>query len=344
MDVIEPAAVSRAWADLADAAYEPIATGLINRSWAIEGGRLGVLQWLNTAIFDPKVHEDIEAITSLLAERGLATPRLVRTRAGELWHTDPQGGVWRRFTWIGDRTIEKLRDPEDARSAGGLVARFHAAVAGCDWTFRAKLRAFHDTRAKMAALEAAVEAHRAHRLYDRVAPLADAIRAQWAAWDGPVGLPSRVVHGDLKISNVRFEGPRAVALIDLDTLGRGTLDAELGDALRSWCNPATEDDPQPRFDLDLFAAAIDGYAANGREGLAADEWRGIVPGVERITLELAARFAADALEERYFGWDRRYGTAGDHNLARAIGQAGLARAVASSRSASEAIVERARVG
>ncbi|MBL8945157.1 MAG: hypothetical protein JNK45_18470, partial [Myxococcales bacterium] len=39
------------------------------------------------------------------------------------------------------------------------------------------------------------------------------------------------------------------------------------------------------------------------------------------TLELAARFAADALRERYFGWDAsRFPARGEHNLVRAKGQ------------------------
>ena len=142
-------------------------------------------------------------------------------------------------------------------------------------------------------------------------------------------LPMRIVHGDLKVSNVRFAGRDAVALIDLDTVSRGPLDAELGDAFRSWCNPAAEDDPAPVFALDLFAAAVEGYAAGGgRHGPTDDEWASIVPGVERITLELSARFAVDALEERYFGWDAtRFATRGEHNLVRATNQLALARQI-----------------
>ena len=44
-----------------------------------------------------------------------------------------------------------------------------------------------------------------------------------------------------------------------------------------------------------------------------------------ITLELAARFAADALREDYFGWDAaRFGSASEHNEVRAAGQLRLA--------------------
>ena len=47
----------------------------------------------------------------------------------------------------------------------------------------------------------------------------------------------------------------------------------------------------------------------------------VVPATAAVYLELAARFAADALNESYFGWaPARYATRGDHNLARARNQ------------------------
>ena len=68
----------------------------------------------------------------------------------------------------------------------------------------------------------------------------------------------------------------------------------------------------------------------------------VVPGVERITLNLAARFAADALEESYFGWDPGKGGRGEHNLLRARGQAALLRSIHGRRAELEAALGRAR--
>lgn len=332
--------VVRAW-DLATFDLHGSDSGLINATWIVgrPGHVEGILQRLNTAIFSPLVHEDIAAVTAHLAAKGLPTPRIIPTAAGGLWHTDAEGGVWRMLTPVGDRTVERLERPEDAEIAGDLVARFHAATADLAWAFRAVRGGFHDTGLRMAQLRDALDAHRGHRLYDRVAPLSDALST---AWDGlrseAFALPTRIIHGDLKISNVRFSDRGEHALIDLDTLGHGTLDAELGDAFRSWCNRGLEDDPDGRFDAALFAAGISGYA-RGAAGVTADERAAIVPGVVRIATELSARFAADALSESYFGWDaRRYATRGEHNLARAVGQAALARAAAEQRGVLEAHV------
>ena len=110
---------------------------------------------------------------------------------------------------------------------------------------------------------------------------------------------------------------------------------ELADAMRSWCNPAGEDVRQAEFRLDLFEAAMQGYASEADWTEA--ERASIGPGIERICLELAARFARDALEESYFGFDPTIGR-GEHNLLRARGQAALAASVRRQRSAIEAVL------
>jgi Ser/Thr protein kinase RdoA (MazF antagonist) len=343
---IEPVDPLAAW----DWPAEPVArliadSGLINETWAVDVGDrpVAVLQQLNTRIFRPELHHDIEAITAHLAARGRLTPRLLRTRAGGLWHEDPYGGVWRCLSWVGDTTWSALPSPRHAESAGRLVGRFHAAVFDMRHTFKFERPGAHDTRAHIAKLQQVLVSHRNHALRRRVGPIADEILELWSFWEGPTDLPARLCHGDLKVSNVRFSGDDAVALIDLDTFQWGTLDAELGDALRSWCNPTTEDDPAPVFDLDLFEAAMRGFI-DGTRGLplSRSEWRGIVPGVERICVELASRFARDALEESYFGWSTAYARPGEHHLARARAMTDLALLVHECADEAEQRLERLR--
>ena len=127
------------------------------------------------------------------------------------------------------------------------------------------------------------------------------------------------------------EAETAVGLIDLDTVAPMPLHLELGDAWRSWCNPKGEDETEAQFDLDVFEASVHGYAEAGPT-LEAEERDALVFGVEVISLELAARFLADALNESYFGWNaERFATAGEHNLARARGQWSLHEAALATR-------------
>jgi len=317
-------------------------TGLINTTCELRLGAsvVGYLQRLNTSIFVPQVHEDIAQITGSVEAAGLCTPRLIPCVDGSLWHKDSQGGVWRCLTPVGERTMVAFETLGQAQSAGELVGRWHSALTDFDTPFQSVRPGAHDTEAHMAGLQEALREHRGHRLFALVEPLAAQILAGWGQTPRVGTLPRRVIHGDLKVSNLRFTGDDAVAIIDLDTCAYGTIDAELGDALRSWCNRASEDDA-PRFDVSFLGAALRGYA-RGAKGLTDVEWAAIVPGLERICWELSSRFCRDALEERYFGWDERFGTRGDHNLARAQGQAQLASQVALARTEANAAVRQIR--
>ncbi|MFT7517897.1 MAG: Ser/Thr protein kinase RdoA (MazF antagonist) [Kiritimatiellia bacterium] len=321
-------------------------SGLINDSWAVlvDDEPVAVMQQLNLGIFNPTLHHDIYAVTQHLRAKGRATTELLRTRQGELWHEDAEGNVWRCLTWVGDRTQEQLDDPSDAKSAGFLVARFHAAMFGWRYDFKFTRPGAHDTVVHMAKLQHALVTHRNARLRPKVTLVADQILDQWRLWDGISDLPQRIIHGDLKISNVRFQGPDALTLIDLDTMQWGTLDVELGDMLRSWCNLGGEDAATTEFNLEFFEAAMTGYCEGAKDlPFTRKEWRSIVPGIERISLELAARFARDALEESYFAWDAsRFDTPGAHNLVRAKAMAALALSVHHQADEAEAILTRIR--
>ncbi len=148
-------------------------------------------------------------------------------------------------------------------------------------------------------------------------------------------VPPRQCHGDLRISNLRFEAgppPRGLCLLDLDTLGRGTLAFELGDAMRSWCNPRGEDAGDVTFDLAIFEAAMRGFLRVAGARVSPDERRAAVLGLETVCIELAARFAVDVFRDEYFGWDpARFPSRRAHNLVRARGQLALGLAVRAAR-------------
>lgn len=309
--------------------------GLINGTWSVGEPTAGILQWVNP-IFSPLTQLDIDQVTRRLLAQGLVSPTVVRTRAGRLWtpgaEVDGGDGCWRMLSFIPGSTHHRVTCPDQAHEAARLVGRFHAALDGWSAPRHAPVRRVHDTVARMADLRAALAQWPQHPLAQAVRPVAEAVLAGWEAWDGPMGLPERTCHGDLKISNVRFDaaGRTAVCLIDLDTVGPQELACELGDMWRSWCNPAGEDAPdEVVFDLDIFAASVDGFLS-AAPPLSSEERRALVTAAPRICLELAARFAADALHNSYFREDRsRFPQVGAHNLHRATAQLRLAeRAIA----------------
>ena len=324
--------------------HESPDAGLINGTWLVGHPPKAVLQWVNP-IFAPEIQLDIDLFCRRLEKQGLQTPRLIPTTSEQLWIPDPDGGSWRMMTFIPGTTHHQFRDPAMAHAAGRLVGSVHAALDGWDPRRYAPVRQIHDTPSRIEELQTALAQHPAHPLRAEVEPVALSILEEWYSWEGLMELPLRICHGDLKVSNIRFDesGRQAVALIDLDTVGPMALAAELGDAWRSWCNPAGEDQPdQARFDLELFTSSLSGFSETAPE-LKPVEWENLVPGIERICLELASRFCADALNNSYFREDRNlFPTPGTHNLHKARCQLALAQNVRTQRSACEAAVQQIR--
>ncbi|HEY5937897.1 MAG TPA: phosphotransferase [Kofleriaceae bacterium] len=322
----------------------PLVGGLINKTFVVRADEIpvAVVQRLHP-VFGATVNLDLDAVTRHLAARGLETPRLIFTRSGAAWIED-EGAVWRALTWIEGTTVAAVPDPSWATVAGELVGKFHRAVADLDHTYAFARAGVHDTKAHLKRLRAHLEATDtgfdrdgdARALASEILDVADTL---------PVlpDLPRRHCHGDLKISNVLFAQSgslvRARCLVDLDTLGLGTLAFELGDAMRSWCNPRGEDAGPVGFDLAIFAAAIGGFRSVADTLVTRDERLSIVTGLETVCVELAARFATDVFRDEYFGWDAsRFPTRRAHNLVRARGQLALAAAVRAVRSDAREIV------
>lgn len=303
-----------------------------------------VLQRLHP-VFGAQVHVDIEAVTAHLEAKGVETPRLVRTRTGELWTTapsSPEPSVWRALSYVDGITLHHTRDTATLESAAALLGTFQRSLVDLDHVFVHE-RPLHDTRRHLSNLQAALASPRgagdaeARELGAAISRQIEGLRLDFGS------LPKRVIHGDPKLSNVLFQRDspsRARCMIDLDTIGRGYVAYELGDALRSWCNPAGEDVAAPALDAESFAAVMRGYASTCPDAVTPAELLSAVDGFETVSLELASRFAADAVNDSYFGWDaQRFGSRREHNLVRARGQLAISRAVRTQR---DTLVDAAR--
>lgn len=318
----------------------PLPGGLINATYAVRtgGAPVGVLQRLHP-VFGAEVNRDIDAVTTHLSARGLVTPRIVHAHNGDAWVTH-DGRVWRALTWVTGLTVHRVPDASWAEAAGELVGRFHRAVADFTHDYAFVRSGVHDTAAHLQALRTAIQ----DSTDDEACALGREVLAAAAALPAMPVLPRRHCHGDLKISNVMFASSRPVhahCLVDLDTVGIGTIAFELGDAMRSWCNPRGEDVGSVRFDLAIFEAGVKGFLRAGGAVTSSDERVSIVTGLETVCIELAARFAVDVFRDVYFGWDpARFPSRRAHNLVRARGQLGLGQAVRASRDDALAIVAR----
>ncbi|MEM7495348.1 MAG: phosphotransferase, partial [Myxococcota bacterium] len=267
---------------------QPLKSG-VNQTFRVTSqSNCYALQQLSPSL-SPRLHQDVQVVTEHLYRKGLTTPRLVPTPSGELFAC-VDDRPWRLLTWIDGVTHHTVATPAMAHAAGRLVAIFHVTLADLRHAYHVDAAWVHDAQAHFRQLRRAMVERTDHPLHAEVAPLADSVFDMARELPDFGRLPHRHSHGDLKISNVVFarqkrleEGNRALALIDLDTLGPLPWPLELGDALRSWCNPAGEECARTRFDPTLCAAALQGYARELPAGfLQREEIESLVPGLLRV--------------------------------------------------------------
>jgi Ser/Thr protein kinase RdoA (MazF antagonist) len=330
----------------------PLGDGLINDTFLVEipaptGVVRAVLQRVNP-LFGIAVHHDIEAVTQHLVRKQLCTPLLIRTRDDQLavdLGPGDAGGVWRMLTYVEGQTFAKMTEAL-AAPAGELTARFHTAVSDLQHRFHFVRAGAHDLERHLRNLATAVD--KAHSELSLPTPprffaLADSIFT--LARDIPLQVPGplRICHGDLKLNNLRFgDDGQGLCLLDLDTLAQLPLGLELGDALRSWCNPAGEDQTDPHFDLSLLQRVLYGYMRIAKSFISVEERDYLILGTLRITTQLAARFAADVVNQSYFRYDpARYASRAAHNYVRAQGQLALAQSLVMQRREAESLVQSA---
>ena len=324
-----------------DALFEPIRIGNINKTILVsDAGNKYILQELNP-IFSPAIHFDILAVTEYLDVHGFLTPKLKKTSAGDLWLTDEKGHVWRMYNYIAGDIYSRAPSTELCFEAGRLAGQFHQCLAGLDYEFQNNRLGVHDFDRHISHLKGVIETHKRHQNYDKVADLASKILRKAENLAVHVPGEKHVAHGDLKLNNFVFSPTgEALCLIDLDTLGPMDLLFELGDAFRSWCNPAGENALTSEFDIDCFREGIHGYWSTAGSLWKKNDFVRVPYAAERISLELSARYCADALEESYFAWDReKYAAASEHNLQRALGQYNLSESVSKKMGQAQEIVE-----
>lgn len=316
-DILDSFSISR------PVSVKQITTGLVNQTYKIiNSDGVFALQTLHP-IFPDEALTDMHIVTDFLSQQGLRVPKLMRTTDGEFFMRDHNNLRWRLYSWIDGRVHETVVDESMAQEAGRMVGAMHKALADFNYKPQGSIPHFHDTSYVLKKLEE-VEfqlPHEAKRLAHGILTEAPSTLIDESQ------LQSHVIHGDLKISNLLFDEDRkAIGVIDFDTLIWKPRAIDMGDALRSWCNRTSEDDPKAVFDNTIFEAAEKGYSAGFNPNLDKREIHR--KAAKQIAYELSARFLTDMVNDNYFGFDeKRYPSRKAHNLARALGQYHLAKSI-----------------
>lgn len=131
----------------------------------------------------------------------------------------------------------------------------------------------------------------------------------------------RTIHGDPKVNNILMDtvSGQAVSIVDLDTVKPGLVHYDIGDCLRSGCNPLGEETDAWEtvyFDTNRCYAILRGYLSMARDFLTVDDITYLYDAVRLLPFELGLRFFTDYLEgDVYFRVSRP-----GQNLSRALVQ------------------------
>lgn len=331
------------------AAIRELGDGIINDTYLVEVSECAiehfVLQRINTNVFkQPRlVMQNMCAFARHARDRLQAKPFPRRWEVPDVlftqdeedcWH-DIDGSFWRAIGYIqAAQTFNTVRDAAHAREIGFGLGTFQDLVHDLPLAYLADtLEGFHITPHYL-------------QQYDCVraqTPIAASAEANWCAAfierhrcrtgvleDAKAAgiLQQRPIHGDPKVNNILFdrETGQAIALIDLDTVKPGLIHYDVGDCLRSGCNPlgsGAQNWQEVRFELELCREILQGYVTAAGEFLTEADYHYFYDGIFLIAFELGLRFFSDYLAGNVY-FKTSYP---EQNLARALVQFQLATSI-----------------
>jgi len=254
---------------------ETLTQGYINDTFRVHTpkGDGFVLQRINPVVF-PKpgvLMANLEVVLPLLRAPGYRGLQLRQNTDGKTFIKDGTGGLWRVFHYIPDSaSFPRAESPQMAREAGRIVGFFHMLVSPLPpETLEASLPEFHDIRARVTQLKAAISGAPAERSQKCLGLISQAEALYDFCGQIPFeALPLRVCHNDTKFSNILFDtlSGKALCLIDLDTLMPGHLLCDFGDAARGLIATQAENGKSGKAagpDLKDFEAFVKGWKESG---------------------------------------------------------------------------------
>jgi len=307
-------------------------SGLINDTWRIKNHHEDyILQRINDTIFKqpPAIAHNIQNISKHLQQHHpeylFVTP--VKTTTGEEMIYDEDEGYFRMFPFISNsHTIDVVQSPMQAYEAAKQFGKFTGLLSGFDHTqlkitlpdfhnlslryhqFKQSLIYGNDERVKEAA--AAIHLFKQHTYivdeYEKIKTNPD--------------FKLRVTHHDTKISNVLFdESCHGLCVIDLDTVMPGYFISDVGDMMRTYLSPASEEEKDfsaINVREEFYKAIVEGYGSEMKDELTATEKKYFVYAGKFMIYMQALRFLTD-----YINNDIYYGSKyPGHNFVRANNQ------------------------
>ena len=306
-------------------------TGLINNTWKViapEGEY--ILQRINEVVFKKpeNIAHNISKIAAYLEEHypdyRFVAP--VATVNGEqMVHV--KEGYFRLFPFVpASHSKDVLETPSQAFEAAVQFGRFTKLLAGIRMSeIRTTIPDFHNLALRYRQFTESLLKGNKQRI-DECTDLLNLLQLHIGIvneYEHIIASSSfrlRIAHHDTKISNVLFdENGAGICVIDLDTMMPGYFISDVGDMMRTYLSPASEEESdfsKIHIREDFYNAIVDGYYGEMKEELTEDEKQHFFYAGKFMIYMQALRFITD-----YFNDDAYYGAKyPGHNLVRAKNQ------------------------
>lgn len=310
--------------------FKTFSSGHINDTYLIitNGSINYVLQKINSTVFKKAIDVIYNKVkvTNYLIEKGIKTVRFIPTTENTFYIKDDNHNYWNLSEFIEDsQTFLKVSSNDIAYQAGLSTGIFLAQTTNFIDNLVETLPNFHSISFRFQefqnALTTASKAKRKKAL--KWISFVEERIEEMLVIDKAIHLkkiPLRVTHNDTKISNILFDhNNEAICLIDLDTVMKGSILFDYGDALRTICSTASEDETDlslVNFNFDYFKNYTKGFLKNICAHITKDEISYLPKSISVMIFIMGLRFLTDYLNNNIY-YKTKYN---EHNLDRAINQ------------------------
>lgn len=320
--------------------YKELASGHINDTYLIitKTKPYYVLQRINHGVFPdvPGLIENKVAISEHISaklqhlskkKQRRRILKFFKTKDGASYYRGDEGNYWNLMQFIDKSITHMTVSSEDIAYEGGkLLGQFLTLTSDFDAsTLTEVIPNFHDMSFRYRQFDEALKTASPERVENAKSSIAlvnaskDEMHIlQRLKESGEIKI--RVTHNDTKISNVLFnKKKKGLCLIDLDTVMPGIVHYDFGDAIRTICNTAAEDEANldlVEFNLDYYNAYTKGFLKTMGASLTPTELKYLPLGAKTMIFIIGLRFLTDYLNgDIYF--KTQYP---EHNLIRAKNQ------------------------
>ena len=295
----------------------------------------------NISTFTNHVRQRLQD-SPVTSNRRWEVPKVLLTQNNQDHFIDSENSFWRAINFI-DRaeTFDTITDNKHAGEVGYALGMFHNLISDLpEEKLADTLPGFHVTPIYLKQYENVLMQNNASAKSPEVEYCLKFINKRKRSASGLENaqmqerLRLRPIHGDPKVNNVMIDtlNGQAISIIDLDTVKPGLVHYDVGDCLRSGCNPLgeeTEDWQTVVFNTDICESLLGGYLSVAKHFLTESDYIYMYDAIRLIAFELGLRFFTDYLAGNVY-FKVKYPK---HNLARALVQFKLTESIEMQESA-----------